>query len=293
MTDLPIPRYAIGQTVYHPTIDRTTEALPCPDCLGARKWRAVSPAGEEHETACPRCTDHHYARSGRDDLPALAVVRYVPRADRLTIGSITVKTHPYRGDDHVEYMTSTTGSGSIYRESHLYPNEMSALGAATIQATIKNAKVEATPQVTKSRAFSGLTYTDAAIAALNDNIFSSWQAFRSLTYAIESALPDDPKNDNDDQRAMREEIERYGKYGGTYLPIERHPIDALIEAFTVLMNDTEPCRFASAEGVKRAILNLKTIAGIADHPELPPCTCEFVSSPRDGCPRHGSRGSSI
>jgi hypothetical protein len=278
----PTPRYQISAVVYCPTIDRTTATLSCPDCHGTREWWAVSPAGERHTIACPRCTDQ-YARSGRDQLPSLQVTRYVPRVSRLTIGSITVRTHPHYNDDHVEYMANETGvgSGSIYRESDLYPNEFAALEAATVDANLKNVEVDANPKVTVARAFSGLTFTTAALAALKNGVFNSWQAFRSLGYEIESLLPDDPRRDTEEQHQFREALERYGKYGGTYLPIERHPIDAVIEAFEMKGG-------GRSTRLHEAIAALKSVAGFADHPESPPCTCEFVSTPSATCPRHGS-----
>jgi hypothetical protein len=218
-------------------------------------------------------------------LPSLSIARYEPQIRRLTIGSITAKTHPYSGDDGIEYMANETGvgSGSIYRESQLFESEAAARVTAGAEAAIKNAEIDATPRVTKARQFSGLTYTDAALVALKDGIFNSWQAFRSLGYAIESALPEDSNNDTDDQQAVREAIERYGKYGGTYLPVERHPIDALLEAL-----DAEGAERSDA--VREAINTLRRIAGIADHPENPPCTCRHIGlySRESGCPRHGA-----
>ena len=286
MTGLPIPKYAIGDVVYLPAIDWITDTLPCPDCHGTRTWKATSPAGEEHTIACPRCTDQ-YARSSRNDLPSLKVTRHTPRAKRLTIGSITVKTHPYKPQEAVEYMANETGigSGSLYYETNLFPDEASALAKAEVDASLKNAEVNATPAVTSARKFSGLTYTDAAITALKDGIFNSWQAFRSLGYAIESALPEDSSNDTEDQAAIREAVERYGRYGGTYLPIERHPIDAIFEACRSMTIDETVLRVALG--------NLKRIAGFTDKPEDPPCTCEFIGSPsfsKPDCPRHGDKG---
>ena len=293
MTDLPTPRYAIGQVVYRPTTDRTTETLSCPDCRGSRVWRAVSPAGEEHEISCPRCTDR-YAHSGTDQLPNLKITRYTPIVQPLTIGAITVKTHPYHGDDHVEYGTE---SGSRYYERQFHDTEAAALAVAEAEAAVQNAKIDTLPEVTRARRFSGLTYTDAATAALKDGIFNSWQAFRSLGYALDDALPKDPNDDTETEGQIREALERYAKYGGTYLPVERHPIDALLEAIAAYENRDHPPASLDQDlaGIREAIANLKAAAGFPNLPEAPPCTCEFLGrySRNPTCPRHGQKEEDI
>ena len=77
MTDIPVPKYAIGDVVYRPRVDHATESLPCPDCLDSKRWTATSPAGEQHEIACPRCSDQ-YAHSGVDKQDIRAILTGQP-----------------------------------------------------------------------------------------------------------------------------------------------------------------------------------------------------------------------
>lgn len=286
MSDIPTPKYHLGSVVYHPITEQVQQTLPCPDCLGKREWTAVSPAGETHTVACPRCTGQ-YAHSGNDKLPSLRIMRLVGAVRRLTIGSIRINTHPSpHGEEKVEYMATETGvgSGGIYRESTLFADESIALEVANARAGIENAKIDLEPRVIEARRFSGLTYTSAASMMLKDNIFNAWAAFRNLSYAIENWLPDESRNDNEEQAQLREEWERYARYSGTTYPPEKHPIDELIAAF-----EKAGGKDLSAE-INEAIGHLKSMAGLDDRPEPPECICQYPGKySRDPkCPRHGN-----
>lgn len=283
MTELPTPRYNIGQVVYRPNVEPTSEQLPCPDCLGEQCWRVSTPSGTEHVVDCPRCRGG-YSHSGIDKLPPLTIRRYAPGVRRLTIGSITAKTHPYHGNDPIEYMAQETGvgSGSIYRERNLYSDEASALAAAQQDAAARNAEIDALPEAIAARRFSSLKLQDAALDRLKDGLFDAWAAFRNLVYSIEELLPEDANSDNEEQRQIREAVDRYGRAAGTYLPPERHVIDELLAA-------------RAPEDVAAAIDKLKQALGLDLRPEPPPCECrhatKYLFNP--ACPRHGRQASGI
>ncbi len=276
---LPIPKYRIGDVVYYPSIESASETLPCPDCLGERKWRAISPAGTEHTLDCPRCTDRYAYSGALDKLPSLVLQKYAPQVRKLTIGAITAKTMPWSGHDPIEYMANETGigSGSIYEERKLFPDFESAMSVAEAQAALKNSEIDAKREVINARHFSGLKLNDAALERLCDGIFEAWQAFRSLGYQIESFLPENPDHDTDDQRQLREDFDRYGRYAGTYLPVDHNIVDALLLAQT-------------PEEVAVAGSALKQAMGLPDKSEPLPCTCAHANKylHSSTCPRHGA-----
>lgn len=140
---LPIPRYRVGDRVWHATSQRSEERYPCPDCKATGKWSALSPLGNTYEMRCPRC-------DGRAHLG-----RWSYRGDvrELTIGSIRIDTHAnqsWHDNEPVQYMCVETGvgSGQIYNERALFPAEDQARAAAQLLA---NAALEAWLEEDKNR----------------------------------------------------------------------------------------------------------------------------------------------
>lgn len=88
---------------------------PCPDCLGQRYWKAISPAGSEYKIWCPRC-------QCTNTLPRELSLDYSihePEPVLYTIGSVRVDTND---KEPISYMCQETGVGSVrvYRESELF-----------------------------------------------------------------------------------------------------------------------------------------------------------------------------
>ena len=135
-------KYSIGDKVFFATTETTRKQHPCPDCKGERKWKAVSPAGSEYSFACPRCTARY--QSNRD--LSLDYTAHVPCTRQLTIGSVRTDTHcgTWGDGERNTYMCHETGvgSGSVYRESDLFPTEADAYAAAQAKADKANAEVE-------------------------------------------------------------------------------------------------------------------------------------------------------
>lgn len=127
-------KFSIGDVVYFATTTTEVKQHDCPDCLGTRKWKAVSPAGLEYEFPCPRCTGHY--RSERR--LTLQYTQFAPAVRPLTIGSVQANTY---ADDGNRYMAQETGvgSGSLYYERDLFATEAEALQAATLKAAEANA----------------------------------------------------------------------------------------------------------------------------------------------------------
>jgi hypothetical protein len=174
MSDLPTPKYRIGETVYRSAITYETVKLSCPDCLGEWVWHATTPAGVTHLVECPRCQDRYSLTA--DKLPPLAVQHYAPTVEAILIGSVQARTD----DARVTYMTSTTGSGSVYSERDLYPTREQAFAVAEAQANLKNAEVEKTAPALTARRFATLPLAGAIAEKLRDNLFESCVSFLSL-----------------------------------------------------------------------------------------------------------------
>lgn len=231
MTDLPTPKYRIGDIVYRLQISSTSEILPCPDCLGERVWHATTPARTEHLLECPRCQDRYSIAA--DKLPSLRIQRYVANVEEIRIGSIEARTHSdYR--DPITYMTSTTGSGSVYGERDLYPTREAALIIAETQAELKNAAVDRTAVALTTRRFASIPLIGALQARVRDNLFEAWTAARQLNNMVTDLLPENPDEDDRtkiDAADLRAEIDRLERgrkdYPGIYAT---HPIDALLAA---------------------------------------------------------------
>lgn len=126
-------KYNIGDVVWLATTNVEQRIAPCPDCLGTKVWKATSPAGTDYEFPCPRCATN----SSIQEL-SLKYCTYVPDVQKRTIGSVRHDTRHWVGQNEneqdqyqpiTEYMCHETGigSGSVYKECTLFPDEASAL----------------------------------------------------------------------------------------------------------------------------------------------------------------------
>lgn len=134
-------KFAIGDRVWRAWTNTERRQHPCPDCMGSREWRAISPAGGEYTFCCPRCGGGYRS----NDEASLDYTAYTPSVSQLTIGSVRIDTNE---DKPVTYMCVETGvgSGSIYYEKDLFATKEDAEAAAERLAQSQNATV---PWVTK------------------------------------------------------------------------------------------------------------------------------------------------
>ena len=128
-------KYSIGDVVYFASTTTERRQHPCPDCLGEKKWKAISPAGKEYTFPCPRCRSGYRAEH---DL-SLDYTIFAPKAHRLTIGSVRTDSA-----DKTSYMCRETGvgSGSVYDEARLFATEAEAHIAAQALADAANVEVQ-------------------------------------------------------------------------------------------------------------------------------------------------------
>jgi hypothetical protein len=160
MNELPTPRYHIGETVWSWYTKQERKRLPCPDCLDTKKWTVKTPAGEAFEVPCQRCSLPYSRPAGYPEVPVFSVV-----VEQRTIGSVRIDTASQR--EPVEYMCRETGigSGTVYPEAHLYPDEESARKAAETEAALKTAEKHALPAMKAHLEHTALQFTAAGIAA--------------------------------------------------------------------------------------------------------------------------------
>lgn len=231
-TILPVPKYAIGDRVYFVSTNLTHKRLPCPDCLGSKKWRVVSPAGIECSTDCPRC------KRMFSDLPSLDVPCYESCVRSLTIGSIQINTADYDGEP-VKYMCVETGvgSGSVYKESALFADGTEAGIYADAKVAAETAVVQAAPEATKARDFSYLPIEAACTKALWDVVFNSWYAYGNLIENLEEFLKEDS---GDSVEKIKEYIRREVDWEKeSRQPTSSHPFDVLIRVAKKHSDDPE------------------------------------------------------
>lgn len=233
---LPTPKFAICDVVYWPTTETVREPVPCPDCLGTRRWKVITPAGTEMEAECQRCTG--FGRIA--DLPRPERIVSKPFVRRLTIGKITASTHASYGDrDRVEYMCSETGigSGSIYQESQLFATEAEAMAAATAEADKRTAEYASVPKAIGERKLENLTIKDADLEATWSARWNAWYSYNSLRNTLQEVC----ENENGDSASTRLDTLNYElEYDRNYREIPA--IGAALNQLRSMVPDTAETR---------------------------------------------------
>ena len=132
------PKFAIGDTVYYPSIKRIDEPAGCPDCLDTRKWKVTLPSGLEFEVDCERCQTHN------EHIPAYKVMRINPIVISLKIAAIAVATHSERykreTEPEIKY-TDRPGAHSWHFEDKLFASESECTAKAEEMARADEANM--------------------------------------------------------------------------------------------------------------------------------------------------------
>jgi len=203
MNTVPIPKFNIGQKVFGAYTKQIQEKLPCPDCLGSKEWKIITPTGKEHKCACQRCspcfTNH--------DIPSLTRTIYVPAVERRTIGSVRIDTH----DEHpVSYMCNETGvgSGNIYYEKDLFETEESALIVAKMKAAGLTTESDQTPQALETRHFSSFKFADAENELNRKSLWRAWHRYENLRDDIIDVIGEKAdESDSSEVKLIREKMD--------------------------------------------------------------------------------------
>lgn len=258
VSGVPQPKYGVGSTFWVARVDVVEKQLPCPDCLGTRVWKAVSPAGVEHELSCPRCGSGYY--TGSERIPSLRYAESVGRAELFTVRGMDIRSHSFdRGghDCRVSYYSGEHG-GSVFHEHQAHDREESALAAAHLLAAEANAKAQATPQALVQRHFSHVTFRDAAMEAANKTAQDAWWAYTFLKEDVAAAI----ENDGAGYRDLTDicaELQRHLdfdlKHRQQYRPPSQVPLYDALEAVLAAFRDVadEHLPYLVAEEVTKRV----------------------------------------
>jgi len=189
MADLPTPKFKIGDTVYYASLHMETRQLPCPDCLGTQKWTATSPAGDTFDVDCPRCSSMVW----RTHQSSLKYAVWAPTVQPVTIGFIRASSALVDRPGVVEYMESTTGSGSVYSEDRLFKTTEEAVAAATITADERNLGEDRTP-ARMTNVTTGLRFLDALAQGHISSIFHATYSYNRLMEELSEIVSDSNKD---------------------------------------------------------------------------------------------------
>lgn len=143
-------KFDLGAVVWEASTEGVTKRHPCPDCLGERRWQAISPAGRGYTFECPRCSRNHVSDRALD----LSFFEYEPRARRLTL--VEFSGVDERGGRWFAAETSAGSlgrrSGTVHAEDTLFATEFEALTVAQQKAFEATDHNRANPQVAETRA---------------------------------------------------------------------------------------------------------------------------------------------
>lgn len=201
---LPVPKFAIGQTVWRATMRHSAASWPCPDCAGTGLWKVTTAANDTLTLSCGRCGGSSCSSEG---IPSLRYEKREPSVQSLTIGSVRIDTADYDGET-VKYMCRETGigSGSVYRESELHDTEAAAQAIADTMAIEASAVILAKPEALRAKHFSHLTLKDALTSACWHARWDAWYAYRRLAEELEDIAKtnEDVRNILDFERGYRD-----------------------------------------------------------------------------------------
>ena len=266
MSDLPTPRFQIGQTVWMPVTEATSEQLPCPDCLGSQTWKVLTPAGTEMTTRCQRCTRDAFLRTpAAEAIPSLMVYKYLGRAHRLTVGSVRIDTADT--DNPVEYMCVETGvgSGSIYYERKLFPTEEEALQVAEAEAALKTVEVTQRPDQLAARKWGNITVNFAGRMADWMSVYNAWDVARHHRETLDEIME---KGESSFHKVedVRTFVEERASDLRRYEFIDRHPFEALLVA---ARNSVDPTVRAVVEQIDHKFPSGDDAADLAEERSAP------------------------
>jgi len=201
---VPVPKYKIGDTVYRGDTSKVVHKHPCPDCLGAMKWKVIMPSGHEAETNCLRCSEGYH----NTNLPTLKYEVHVPVTKSLLITGIDLNA-----GRPVEYASRIDG-GSWYtlRENDpdwpIWATEAEAYSYAEAKAASKNAEAQATPEAIDKKRFSDLTWEDARFDQFKNGMWDAWYGYRRARERMMELVNEEHISAND----MKESLEEFGRW---------------------------------------------------------------------------------
>ncbi len=179
------PKYTIGAVVWTADTEERAELLPCPDCLGTKEWKLVTPAGDELAQACPRC-QFRYAGL---PLKSLVAATFAPKVRSLTICRVR---SDWQDDvcsfNYMALETSSGGSGHVYDEDRLFPSEADATAEAERLCAARLAAWNAKPEVQWEKTISAYRILDAVREQTRKTLWDTSYHFGQLRAKVKDFL---------------------------------------------------------------------------------------------------------
>jgi hypothetical protein len=252
MSDLPTPKYRIGQTVWFAATRSTTATLPCPDCLGKKVWKVEMPSGATLETPCQRCQGGYLSSGRQDDCLRLDYQAYEAAPGSFIIENVEARTKGHFAGEGPEITYWSNNGGR--KEDALFATEEEARARSQVMADEANAKIVQEPAVLEQRHIGTLKIDEALYNEFKNGLWSSWYRYRSLLDRMTEVL-DGIDDDKPLTKGQIKQLDEAIRFEANYYAKQPHPMDDLIKAAHVLLDESVP----SSEGfvaMQNAVLAL-------------------------------------
>lgn len=218
------PKYAIGGKFYIPSTKTEQRKRDCPDCLGEKLFKVISPAGDEFSLNCPRCSGDTWVR----DVPSLIYNHHVATVGEHEIAGYCVNEW---GEAGIQYRSR---SGHSVKEADLITSKEVAEEAAEAMAALANAKAEKEPVRIHHDNLGNLKLREAALDQFKYGLYDSWSAFRNLRETVDEIIQSDSYDYSDREKiveALEDQLSQTHRYDFVFKGFTR-----AMEAVVALVN---------------------------------------------------------
>lgn len=215
-SDLPEPKFRVGQTVWYADTKQASRTLPCPDCLGAKTWRVETPAGGDYEVPCQRCCGG-YTYTHHAEIAPLKYTEAEANPRSFTVTKVGIDTWGDR----------PTVSYDGRSEDGLFATEEEARAASELQARLHNAKIDRSPERLAVKNVGKLKIDGAYYDQFANGLWNAWYAYRATVDTLNEWLAEVREDDEREYvRALRDSI----AWEVQYREKQDRPLDALVDA---------------------------------------------------------------
>jgi hypothetical protein len=230
-SDLPEPKFRVGQTVWYADIKQVQRTLPCPDCLGAQTWRVATPAGGDYEVPCQRCCSG-YTYTHHAEIAPLKYTEAEAAPRSFTVTKVGIDNW---GD----------GPRVIYDgrdEGSLFATEEEARAASELRAAEHNAKITNSPERLAAKNTGKLRIGGAYYDQFANGLWNAWYAYRSVIDRLSEWIGEEAADDEKEYvAALRDSL----AWEVEYREKQDRPLDAMVDAVAeALAGDASKLRAA-------------------------------------------------
>lgn len=217
-SDLPEPKFAVGQTVWYADTTRENAKHACPDCRGAKVWKVETPAGGIYEVPCQRCLGG-YTYCSHDDVPPLAYAVFVAAPRSMVVKAVEVRTNGHFGAGPEVYYDGR-------EQKSLYATEEEAQAVSKLRSYEQNAKAQAEPQALAARNIAKLKIDEAKYDQFASGLWNAWHAYGSLVELLDEYLEGKESLGPEDVGYLKSDI----RWEVEYRAKQDRPLDGLVAA---------------------------------------------------------------